>query len=286
MQNIRVGLERVSQGGCLGTGHIRRKIRKDVSLVFRNIKIAGLCLASMLVMSMALAGTASAAGLLWLVCLEGSGLTKYESSTCLKAASGGKWQSVGVTKEVTVKLLVISLLLADTKVPILGEVVANCPNEGSIGEGVIKANGEGEIRAAGYTAAAAKKCKDEKGNCPEFTEVRGVNLPWITNIIKGANGEPLTKIEPTAANREAKKEPGWEVKCNILGGISDVCTSPAKEEEQARLVNLKSTTELLVAALFEEKVKATCTQGGAKAGEVKGIIAILLPGGALSINPV
>jgi hypothetical protein len=245
--------------------------------VFKNIKIAGLCLASMLVMGMALAGNAAAA-LLWLVCLEGSGLTKYESSTCLKAASGGKWQSVGVTKEVTVKLLVISILLADTKVPILGEVIANCPDIGSRGEGVIKANGEGEIRVAEYTAAGAKECKDEKGNCPEFTAVKAVGLPWKTKIFVGTNGEPLTKIEG--------KEIGWEVKCNILGGITDTCTSPAGEEEQVKLVNLKSATELLVAALFEENIKATCTQGGAKAGSVKGIIANLLPGGALSINPV
>lgn len=253
--------------------------------MFRNIKIAGLCLASMLVVGMALAGNAAAAPL-WLVCLEGSGLTKYESSTCLKAASGGKWQSLGVRagQEITVKLVAISILLTDTKAPVLGEVTVKCSSAGSRGEGVIKASGEGEIRVAEYENAKAD-CSEEKG-CPEVKTVKGVNLPWKIKLFTGTNGEPLTKIEP---GNSAGKEPGWEVTClkePIVGEVTDVCTSPKGEEEQARLVNTKSASELLVTSLFEENVLATCTQGKEKAGKVKGSIAILLPGGALSINPV
>jgi hypothetical protein len=245
----------------------------------RSIKIAGLALASILVMGMALAGSASAA-LLWLVCLEGSGLTKYESSTCLKASSGGKWQSVGVTKAVTVKLLVISLLLADTKTAI-GEMVANCPDEGSIGEGVIKANGEGEITAFEYTTAGAKKCTDEKKNCPEFTSFKAVNMPWIFNIEEGPGGEALTTIKPHAGGGQ----PGWAMTCKDIVNITDECTTNEKEEEKLKLVNRISATELLVAALFESAHEAQCTQSKEKTGRLSGIVAILLPGGALSRNP-
>lgn len=246
----------------------------------RHLKIAGLAFASMLVMSMALAGTASAA-LLWLVCLEGSGLTKYENSKCLKAASGGKWQSVGVTKEVTVKILVISILLTDPKTAI-GKVVANCPNEGSRGEGVVKANGEGEVRVAEYTAAGAKKCTDEEKNCPEFTSVKGVNLPWITNLEEGPGGVHLTTIKPHAGGGQ----PGWAITCKDIVNVTDECTSSEKEEEKLKLINTLSATELLVAALFERAHEANCTQSKEKTGTVTGILAILLPGGALSINPV
>jgi len=51
------------------------------------VKIAGLCLASMLMMSMALAGTAAAAPL-WLLCLEGkegSLPTKYTTNQCTRS---------------------------------------------------------------------------------------------------------------------------------------------------------------------------------------------------------
>jgi hypothetical protein len=247
-----------------------------------RLKIAGLALASMLVMGMAVTGSASAA-LLWLVCLEGSGLTKYESSTCLKAASGGKWQSLGVPTgaSISVKLLVISILLIDTKVPILGEVSVKCSNAGSRGRGLIKPNGEGEIIVAEYENPEAN-CKEEKG-CPKVTKVKGVHLPWKVKLFVGANGEPLSKIEPING------EPGWEVTCAeepLVGEVTDVCETPKGEEEQVRFLNSKSATELLVIALFEENIKSTCSQGKEKAGVVKGSVAILLPGGALSINPV
>ncbi len=248
---------------------------------FKSLKLAGLCLASMLVMGMALAGNAAAV-LLWLVCLKGLGLTKYSSSKCSEASSTGEWQSLGVPsgKEITVKILVISLLLKDSKTSI-GEVVANCPNVGSIGEGVIKANGEGEIRKAAYTAAGAKNCKDEAGHCPEFTKVEGINLPWITNIEEGANKEPLTTIKPHAGGGQ----PGWAITCKDILEITDECKAEKEgEEEKAKLVNTVSSGELLVLSLFEEKQKAKCSQSGEKTGEVKGTVAVLLPGGALSIN--
>jgi len=248
---------------------------------FKSLKTAGLCLASMLAMGMALAGNAAAA-LLWLVCLKGSGLTKYTNSKCSEASSSGEWQSLGVPsgKEITVKISVISLLLKDSKTSI-GEVVTNCPDEGSRGEMVIKANGEGEIRAFEYTAAGAKKYKDEAGHCPEFTKVEGRNLPWITNSEEGANKEPLTTLKPHTGGGQ----PGWAISCKDIVEVTDECRfAGTGEEEKFKLVNTRSATELLVAALWEEKSKIECSQSKEKTGEVKGTLAILLPGGALSIN--
>jgi hypothetical protein len=248
-----------------------------------RLKIAGLCLASMLVMSMALAGTASAAELLWLVCLKGNGLTKYTNEKCLSASggSGEGWQSLGVPsgKTITVKIAAISILLVDNKVPIVGKVKVKCANAGSVGEGLIEPGGKGKILKASYTSPSTN-CSGEE-NCTTVLKVNGVHLPWVTNVIEGPEGKFLTKIESGGSG-----EPGWEVECEVLGiAENDVCeSSSSSESEQVRLVNEKSTTELLVLALFEETSKAHCSLSKEKTGEVKGTIAILLPGGALSLN--
>ncbi len=58
----------------------------------KSIRIAGLCLAAVFVMSMVAAGTASAAPH-WLVCLNFGGTgTKYSENQCFKAESGGKYE--------------------------------------------------------------------------------------------------------------------------------------------------------------------------------------------------
>jgi len=254
--------------------------------VIKSLKIAGLCLAAMLMVGMSLAGTANAAELLWLVCLEGSNLTKYTNSTCLTASGAANntkgWQSQGVLagQEITVKLLPFSILLIDEK-STLGKVAVKCwDTAGAIGEGVIKSKGEGEIRKA-EVITPNTNCTDEEKKCTKINSLQGVHLPWVTNIEKGANGETLTTIKPHAGG----EQPGWAIECEVLGIKStDTCVSVAGKEEKVRLVNHFSATELLVATLFEEANTATCTQGGAGSGKVKGFGAILLPGGALSIN--
>jgi hypothetical protein len=245
----------------------------------KRLSIAGLCLVSMLLASMAAAGTASAA-LLWLVCLEGSGLTKYESSTCLKASGTGKWQSLGVPAgaSITVKILVFSILLSDEKVPIIGKSAVRCGMNGSRGEGTIEENGKGKVLVAEYENSKVN-CSSEEG-CGTVLKLRGIHLPWKTEIFTTESKE-LTKIK-----NGGNGEPGWEVECEPFAGIkeSDKCESVAGEEEQVVLHNVVSATELLVAGLFETSHKAKCSLGGAGSGLVKGLIAILLPGGALSIR--
>jgi hypothetical protein len=253
-------------------------------------KIAGLCLASMLMMGMALAGNASAA-LLWLVCLKGSGLTKYTSSKCLTAGTGegAEWQSLGVPSgtSITVKILVLTLTLKDTKT-VAGESEVQCfDNAGSIGEGVIEASGKGKVVKA-EVAEPEKNCVGKKVcESKGVTEVKGINLPWTTELVTGTNGEPLTKLVGGGSG----KEPGWKLKCKVAGlSTEDTCESGVGEAEEVELSfgevtkNPAGVSELLVKGRFQDARKGTCTQKKEKSGEVSGTIAILLPGGALSIN--
>ncbi len=248
----------------------------------KHLKIAGLCLASMLVMGMTLAGNAAAA-LLWLVCLEGSGLTKYSNSKCLTAESGGKWQSLGVPAgtSITVRILAFSILLSDLKAPIVGNVSFRCGMNGSIGEGTIEAGGKGTITKFSYENPSVN-CSGET-NCEKVESLGAIHLPWATEIFT-TEGKQLTKIK--SKKPEAGNEPGWEVECKVDGiaGNKDTCELESGKEEQVILKN-SVQTELLVAGLFAELHKTKCEKGGAESGLIKGIIAILLPGGALSINP-
>jgi len=243
-------------------------------------KVGGVLLASMLMMGMALVGNASAA-LLWLVCLKGgTGLTKYTSSKCNEASGTGVWQSEGLAagQTQTVKLAAISILLKDTGI----SSAVLCFSAGSKGEGVIEAGGKGKIRVATYENAKAN-CRGTEGCEKEGIEtVTGINLPWRTEAVEGTNGKPLTKI---LFGITEKEPPGWEVVCKT-GGIkkTDKCTSEAGHPEEAELVSEVTGSELLVKSRFQQVGEGSCTLGGAKAAKVLGLLAILLPGGALSIN--
>ncbi len=240
----------------------------------------------MLLVGTALAGTASAAELLWLVCLEGSGLTKYESSTCLKASAGGKWQSVGVPsgKTITVKLLALTILLKDTKTAV-GESEVQCFNKGSIGMGVIKPSGKGEVVTASYEKAK-ENCRGVKACEKEGVEsVAGVNLPWGTELVEGPGGVHLINIVPGPSGR-----PGWKVVCKVAGlKVEDICEEVTGKHESLEgfnevTKNPSGVSELLVRARFAGANPALCSQSKEETGHVTGTLAILLPGGALSIN--
>jgi hypothetical protein len=242
-------------------------------------------------MGMALAGNASAV-LLWLVCLKGTGLlTRYTNSKCLEANPKleGEWQSLGVPAgvSITVEILVLSIKLADTKTAI-GTSGAEClNNEASRGLGLIEAKGKGKILTA-EVKEPEKNCKGVGGcKATKVKKLEGANLPWETEIFE-SEGKPLTKISAHSGGGA----PGWKVECeNILNKIeTDECLEESGHPEQVRLTlgevteNPEKVKELLVRALFEERGEAKCTVGGAKAGKVLGTLAILLPGGALSIN--
>ncbi len=251
--------------------------------MFRNIKIAGFCLASMLVMGMALAGDASAVELLWLVCLKGTGLTRYTNSRCLTAGSG-EWQSLGLLpkQEVTVKILAITITMRDTRLGI-GII---CFGKGSRGEGVIKAKGEGEIRVAEFEKPD-ENCRSLAG-CEEgsITQLKGVHLPWKQELVVGENGKPLGVIRPGASG----EPPGYAVTCKVAKiAATDTCTEETGHPEKVELLNAvtknpSGVEELLVKSRFETVGHAKCSLGGENASEITGSTAILLPGGAVSIK--
>jgi hypothetical protein len=243
----------------------------------KRLTLAGLCLVSMLVTGMALAGNAAAV-LLWLVCLEGSGLTKYSSNQCTEASSTGKWQSLGLPSGVsdTVRILAFSLKLTDKHTG----VEVECGDAGT-GWGLIESPNKGLIKVA-EVPSPSTACKVVKTvlTCETKTleEVKGANLPWKTEIFETEN-KNLTQIASGGSG-----EPGWKVKC---GGVEDVCTSKSTTElESAELANGVTKGVLLVLAIFEAKHKAKCTAlGGSNEGEVHGLVAILLWNGqGLSIT--
>jgi hypothetical protein len=233
----------------------------------KHLKMAGLCLVSLFVVSMAMAGSASAA-LLWLVCLEGSGLTKYSSNQCNSAEAGGKWQSLSLPSSDTVRLLAFSLRLEDTGTGAQVE----CPDAGTVGWGLIEPSNKGLIKVAEVREPAVncKLLKPAIISCRETANIEvieGVNLPWKTEIFT-TEGKSLTQIAASTAG----KEPGWKTRC---GGATDECVSTGTTKlESVELNNEVTKGVLLVRARFEEAHPAKCSALGGETGHVKGLIAI------------
>jgi hypothetical protein len=248
----------------------------------KHLKIAGLCLAAMFVMSMAISATASAAGV-WEQCSEGGTATKYSEHQCLKAEGTGKWQWNEVKETEGARILTMTLTLKDEKT-LLGVSAIRCdhPSEEG-GEGSLGPKGIGRI-----TKAEVKKPETEctvlEGGCKagEIKIVKGVNLPWQTELFE-TEKSLQTHIEATTAG----KEPGWEVECNTIGGVkTDTCLQESGKPETITLVNVASTNssgekELLVLGTFLKKTtsKAKCSEGGKESGVVSGQLAILKSNG-------
>jgi len=241
------------------------------------VKIAGLCLVSMLMMSMALAGTAAAAPL-WLLCLEGTnaGNTKYKDSQCTEASSTGKWESVSIgTKSDTVRAVALSLRLEDAKGELGAAVIVKCPvvkGGGGLVEGNLLIVREARApspstECTGEGTGLFKVCKTSS-----LEAVEGVDLPWKVEI-SASGGTYTGKIQP-----DGNGEPGWRVKC---AGVEDNCLSegPGTLEETSGTAGVVTAGVLLVLAKFKGTGKAKCTQGGAGAGHVQGFVAILLSNG-------
>lgn len=235
----------------------------------RIIGIAAACFASVLMMSMALAASASAAPV-WEQCSEGGTATKYTEHQCLKAGAGEKWQwnEVKATEEVRIKG---SLLLRDNKVPIVGKVAVECSGEsiGAVGPEI-----HGRINKV---ETSPGQCRDIE-NCEEIKKIEAVHLPWQTENTE-VGGKPVAILR-TGGTAGLEKEPGWAVECKVLGvSDDDVCESPVEHPESLALKNdeTKNGTkiELLVLATFEKLRKARCSLKKEESGEVIGSISIL-----------
>jgi hypothetical protein len=229
----------------------------------------------MLVMSMALVGTASAAPV-WEGCLEKSPGTKYSNQSCSTALAGGEfaWEEIKNTDKVITRAFTVSL--TDTKT-LLGSSKVRC-TAGGRGKGTV---GPGEFDRIEEAKVENPKtnCARIEGGCKagEVEEVAGRNLPWQTKLTE-EGGKVLDIIENSGAG-----EPGWAVKCNTIGGsVTDECISNGASEleraivENKLTINAQSVAEQLVLATFENKIKGICSQKKEKSGEVEGSIAILL----------
>jgi hypothetical protein len=250
------------------------------------VKIAGLCLASMLA-SMALAGTVSAATPLWLLCLPWTNSpTKYTTNQCKTAGEGSpsSWESVSIgTKSDTVRILLLSLRLEDEKGELGAAVRVKCNHVKGFGlisnrNLLLIFKAEVEVpkeECEGEGTGLFKVCKKEG-----LEEVRGTNLPWRVEVYEETEGKYISNILANGGG-----EPGWKVKC---AGVEDTCTSEAGKPVKVSGVNALTeegtTSTLLVFAQFL-KNRGSCTVGGKEAGSVVGWLAILLyNGNGLSLN--
>jgi hypothetical protein len=243
----------------------------------KRLKVAGLCLVSMLVAGMALAGNASAA-LLWLLCLPQTGGTeRFADNQCTEKEAGGAWESVSLgTKSDTVRLLAFSLLLSDPPITV------HCPDVSvNGGWGLIEKN-KLIVKIAEVPKPKEEGCKVEGSllTCKEgaLEKVSAVNLPWTAEMFE-TEKKNLAQIVGSGG-----KPPGWAITC---GGVTDTCTESSGKPEFLELLNGVTKKVLLVLARLTNKGRADCTVGGKEKGQVKGLIAILLwNGNGLSINPV
>jgi hypothetical protein len=238
----------------------------------KHLKILGLCLVSVLAMSMAVVASASAA-----VEQCGPGTekripTKYTNHQCLAAATNNEgewqWQAIGNTEEYRTRG---SLKLADTKVPIVGKVVIECYGEGT---GALGPGGHSRVT---MIEAVPAKCRNIE-NCEEIKKIEARNLPWQAEIYD-TEGGVSQQITGTGSG-----EPGWSIECKVLGiSKEDECVSEASKPESTRLVNKEtkngSAIELLVLSTYQKLRRGRCTVGGAEAGEVGGSIAYLKKNG-------
>jgi hypothetical protein len=242
----------------------------------KHLKVAGLCLVSMFVMGMALAGNAAATPL-WLVCLEAStGLTKYSTNQCTNAESSGKWQSLGLPSgtTTTVRLSTFSLILKDIEAGPLKEKATLSCGKGGTGSAVLESTNKGVIRAF-EIEKPKENCARVEGPCKsgEVENVKGVDLPWKIEL----EGEGWTKIEADGGG-----EPGWAITCNtLLGSKTDTCTSKeASESAEVGFENTVSSGVLLAFGKLTYAHGAKCSEGGTESGEVEGSVAVLRANGS------
>jgi hypothetical protein len=234
-------------------------------------KIAGLCLASMLLLGMALTATASAATPVWEQCTTEMTIptTKYTEHQCLEAKSGSGWQWNEVKGTEKVKSTG-TLRLADKKASILGETSLQCggTDEGSVGPKQFS-------RVTSITASSCTLIK--AGGCEKLIGVAiARNLPWQGELIE-TEKEVRNVITETASG----KPPGWETECETLEGKKkDECTNEGAGKEEITNAENKATSLLLLVLLrFFPRRKADCTLGGKEQGEVVGNVALFAENG-------
>jgi hypothetical protein len=241
----------------------------------KSIRIAGLCLVAMFVVSMVAAGTASAAPH-WLVCLpttSGSTATAWTTEQCAVAAAGGssEWSEPKTTEVVRTQ----ESLKLEAKSSVIGEIEVKCSGTD---EGFIAPGGKSVT-----TKITTEKCETGT-NCEELLankeqtekKAEAVNLPWNSEL-KETEGTIHSTIRAGGA-----KEPGWRVTCLVLGQRQEnECVAESGLVVLENKNTPGNTAALLVLANFinPNKPKSNCTATGNATGNVSGSIAILLASG-------
>lgn len=224
-------------------------------------KVAGIILAALFAVSMFASATASAAPH-WEKCSTGGTATKYTTSECGTASSGGtfQWNELTSTEAARTKG---SLLLKDTAALINSQVECSGESIGSVGPGKFGRVDKIEVSPA--------QCRVVRG-CGTLLNVKAVHLPWQTELYESEKGVILQALSSTGAG-----EPGWEVECEAGGTVvADKCEQGAGTQESILLANKATGTELLVLGTFQHLRKANCSAGGKEKGEVVGALAGLI----------
>src|SRR5580704_4580779 len=167
----------------------------------KSMMSVGLCLVAMLAVSMATAGTASAAPV-WEHCeTEKANTTdsKWTTGQCTTASSmaaaGFSWQEVKGTEKAVGRA---SLTLSDETLGVRVEVLCSLEKAGSVGPGKFDR----------ITTITNVKCTAGK-NCEKLDKAMELrNLPWQTELVEPKAGEVRDHI--TSGGNGA---PGWAVTC-------------------------------------------------------------------------
>lgn len=215
-----------------------------------RIQILGLALVSALLMSVVVAGSASAdviVGHQWLLIHDQSGI-----HLLLKAPLPVHTEGL--------------VLLEDEKAP-LGAVKVHCHG---FDEGTVGPHGLDLIKLITLELLGTKHvvgCTfDKNGACNANVEptAEAIHLPWHTKLVlRGGIVRDLILSDGGGA-------PGWAVTCEVLGSpTTDTCT---EEEGKPASTIMENIAESGVLAKFEGKTgsKAKCSLGGKEAGIVEG----------------
>jgi hypothetical protein len=238
--------------------------------IVKSLEIAGLCIVGVLALGM-VAATAASAAPVWEQCTEGSTTTKYTEDNCKVAEASGKWgwKAIPAGTPGTVHITGSTLILKDTKVPIVGtvEVICNTEGEGTAGGSIGKVD-----------TFAIKSCTAGK-NCEKVGSAEPRDLPWETEFF-----ETEKKVFQTLKGAGAG-EPGWSVSCTVLGiKETDECKSVAGKPEEHEDDNEITGNEWLLLEIIEPLKRWKCSVGGEEAGEASVSIDILRRGTGLRVS--
>jgi len=262
-------LLRKRQHSRIGYFDLKVSFKSKGDTHMKSMKIAGLCLVAMFVVSMVASATASAAGPVWEQCTteKVSTLTKWEDSKCTKALSTGalNWKEITNTEKVETN----GTLELKDKETLLGESAVICTgtDKGSIGPGKFDR----------IESITTHECKAVKV-CEATPTAKPVNLPWQTELF-----ETEKKIRDKITEN-GNGQPGWSVTCSTIGGpITDVCTTVAGSEGTPEVTNKQAAGNVQI-TFTEASGSASCTQGKPTSGKVVGAIQVFTAAYAIRVQ--